>query len=212
MLSQEHAQRIAQAVKAAEAATSAEISVCILPASGEDRGIAAIAGALAFVVVQSIGSMLWLDPLIVAGVGVLAAILMFWLCDRFDLGLRFLPARLLVKDARRAARTIFLDHGLDNAPERNAEPATVAMTGATVMLFVSRAERYVEILPDRAAAAAIEPAHWSVIVDEFRQRMRKADLGDAAAGAVAAIGKLCALHFPASGANPDRVSNQPIQG
>jgi putative membrane protein len=201
MLSQEHAQRIEQAVKVAEAATSAEISVCILPASGEDRGIAAIAGALAFVVVQSIGSMLWLDPLIVAGVGVVAAILVFWLCDRFDLGLRCLPARLLVKDARRAARTIFLDHGLDNAPERNA-----------VLLFVSRAERYVEILPDRAAAAAIEPAHWSVIVDDFRQRMRKADLGEAAAGAVAAIGKLCALHFPASGANSDRVSNQPIQG
>jgi putative membrane protein len=201
MLSQEHAQRIEQAVKVAEAATSAEISVCILPASGEDRGIAAIAGALAFVVVQSIGSMLWLDPLIVAGVGVVAAILVFWLCDRFDLGLRCLPARLLIKDARRAARTIFLDHGLDNAPERNA-----------VLLFVSRAERYVEILPDRAAAAATEPAHWSAIVDEFRQRMRKADLGEAAAGAVAAIGKLCALHFPASGDNPDRVSNQPIQG
>ena len=200
MLSQEHAQRIEQAVKAAEAATSAEISVCILPASGEDRGIAAIAGALAFVVVQSIGSMLWLDPLIVAGVGVVAAILVFWLCDRFDLGLRCLPARLLVKDARRAARTVFLDHGLDNAPERNA-----------VLLFVSRAERYVEILPDRAAAAAIEPARWSVIVDEFRQHMRKADLGEAAAGAVAAIGKLCTVHFPASGANPDRVSNQPIQ-
>jgi putative membrane protein len=201
MLSQEHAQRIEQAVKVAEAATSAEISVCVLPASGEDRGIAAIAGALAFVVVQSIGSMLWLDPLIVAGVGVVAAILVFWLCDRFDVGLRCLPARLLVKDARRAARTIFLDHGLDNAPERNA-----------VLLFVSRAERYVEILPDRAAAAAIEPTHWSVIVDEFRQRMRKADLGEAAAGAVAAIGKLCAVHFPASGDNPDRVSNQPIQG
>ncbi len=131
-----------------------------------------------------------------------AAILVFWLCDRFDLGLRCLPARLLVKDARRAARAAFLDHGLDNTPERNA-----------VMLFVSRAERYVEILPDRAAAAAIEPAHWSAIVDEFRQRMRaRRDLGEAVAGAVAAIGKICAVHFPASGANPDRVSNQPIQG
>ena len=201
MLSQEHAQRIEQAVKAAEAATSAEIAVCILPASGDDRGIAAIVGAVAFVVAQSIGSTLWLDPLVVAGVDIVAAILAFWLCDRFDLGLRCLPARLLVKDARRAARTVFMDQSLDDTPERNA-----------VLLFVSRAERYVEILPDRAAAAAIEPAHWSVIVDEFRQRMRKAGLGEAAAGAVAAIGKLCALHFPASGANPDRVSNQPIQG
>jgi putative membrane protein len=112
-----------------------------------------------------------------------------------------LPARLLVKDARRAARAIFLDSGLDNTPERNA-----------IMLFVSRAERYVEILPDRAAAAAIEPAHWSAIVDGFRQAARKGDLGEAVADAVAAIGRICAVHFPASGANPDRVSNQPIQG
>lgn len=199
MLSQEHAQRIEQAVKVAEAATSAEISVCILPASSDDRGIAAIAGAVAFVAVQGIGAMFWLDALIVAGVGVVAAILAFWLCDRFDLGLRLLPARLLVKDARRAARAVFLDQGLDNTPERNA-----------ILLFVSRAERYVEILPDRAAAAAIAPAHWSAIIDEFRQRMRKGDLGEAAAGAVAAIGTLCALHFPASGDNPDRVANRPI--
>jgi putative membrane protein len=203
MLNKEQAERIEQAVKAAESATSSEISVCILPASGDDRGMAAIAAAIVFAAIQGGAPILWwgLDPLILTGAAIVAAILAFWLCDRFDLGLRWLPARLLIKDARRAARAAFLDHGLDNSPERNA-----------VLLFVSRAERYVEILPDRAAAAAIEPAHWSVIVDEFRQRMRKADLGEAAAGAAAAIGKLCAVHFPASGANPDRVSNQPIQG
>ncbi|HEV8391056.1 MAG TPA: TPM domain-containing protein [Dongiaceae bacterium] len=203
MLNKEQAERIEQAVKAAESATSSEISVCILPASGDDRGMAAIAAAIVFAAIQGGAPILWwgLDPLILTGAAIVAAILAFWLCDRFDLGLRWLPARLLIKDARRAARAAFLDHGLDNSPERNA-----------VLLFVSRAERYVEILPDRAAAAAIEPAHWSVIVDEFRQRMRKADLGEAAAGAAAAIGKLCAVHFPSSGANPDRVSNQPIQG
>jgi putative membrane protein len=203
MLTQDQSQRIEQAVRAAEMTTSAEIAVCIRRASGDDRFLAAIIGAIVFIAIDTIGPAIWwnYDRLVWVGVALVGGILAFWLCDRFDLGLRCLPARLLVKDARRAARTIFLDHGLDNAPERNA-----------VLLFVSRAERYVEILPDRAAAAAIEPAHWSVIVDEFRQRMRKADLGDAAAGAVAAIGKLCALHFPASGANPDRVSNQPIQG
>ena len=201
MLSQEHAQRIEQAVKAAEFGTSAEIAVCILPASGDDRGLAAIVGAIAFAAVQAVGSAMWLVPLTVIPAALVAAILVFWLCDRFDLGLRCLPANLLVKDARRAARAAFLDSGLDNTPERNA-----------VMLFVSRAERYVEIMPDRAAAAAIEPAHWSAIVDGFRQAARKSDLGEAVAGAVAAIGTICAVHFPASGANPDRVSNQPIQG
>lgn len=203
MLSKQQADRIASAVRDAEAHTSSEIAVGIVPSSGDDRGIAAVVGALIFALVASVAPTIWwnIDRLIWTGIALVAGILVFWLCDRFDLGLRCLPARLLVKDARRVARAIFLDHGLDNTPERNA-----------VLLFVSRAERYVEILPDRAAAAAIEPTRWSTIVEEFRQAARKGDLGEAVAGAVAAIGVVCAVHFPASGANPDRVSNQPIQG
>lgn len=202
-LSKEQADRVEAAVREAEAGTSSEIAVAIVPSSGDDRGMAAIVGVLAFGLISVVGPAIWwnLDRLLWMGIAIVIAIIAFWLCDRFDLGLRCLPARLLVKDARRAARATFLDNGLDNTPERNA-----------VMLFVSRAERYVEILPDRGAAAAIESAHWSAIVDGFRQAARKGDLGEAVAGAVAAIGKICAVHFPASGANPDRVSNQPIQG
>jgi putative membrane protein len=203
MLTKEQAQRIEQAVKEAEAATSSEIAVCILAASGDDRGMAAIAGVMVFAAIHAGAPIFWwgLDPLVLTAMAIVAAILAFWLCDRFDLGLRCLPARLLVKDARRAARAAFLDHGLDNSPERNA-----------ILLFVSRAERYVEILPDRAVAAAIEPAQWSGIVDEFRKRMHGGDLGEAVAGAVAKIGAACAAHFPASAVNPDRVPNRPIDG
>lgn len=203
MLNENQARRIEEAVKAAETATSAEIAVCIRRASGDDRFLAAIIGAVVFIAIDTIGPAIWwnYDRLVWIGVALIAAILVFWLCDRFDLGLRCLPAKLLVEDSRRAARAAFLDGGLDNTPERNA-----------VMLFVSRAERYVEILPDRVAAAVIEPTHWIAIVDGFRQAARKSDLGEAVAGAVTAIGQVCAAHFPASGANPDRVSNQPIQG
>lgn len=203
MLTREQSRRIEQAVQAAETATSAEIAVCVRRASGDDRFLAAIIGVVVFISIDTIGPAVWwnFDRLVWVGVALIVGIVVFWLCDRFDLGLRCLPASLLVKDARRAARASFLDSGLDNTPERNA-----------VMLFISRAERYVEILPDRAAAAAIEPAHWSAIVDGFRQAMRKGDLDEAVAGAVAAIGQICAVHFPASGANPDRVSNQPTQG
>jgi putative membrane protein len=203
MLSKQQAERIEAAVRDAEERTSCEIAVGIVPSSGDDRGVAAIVGALAFVLLASVAPTVWwnIDRLTWTGTALAAGIVVFWLCDWFDLGLRCLPARLVVKDARRAARATFLDRGLDDTPGRNA-----------VLLFVSRAEHYVEILPDRAAAVAIEPAHWSAIVDRFRQEMRKADLGEAVAGAVSAIGQVCALHFPASGANPDRVSNQPIQG
>jgi putative membrane protein len=202
MLSKQQAERIEAAVRDAEARTSCEIAVSIVPSSGDDRGVAAIVGALVFALIAGVVPAVWwnIDRLTWTGIALAVGILVFWLCDRFDLGLRCLPANLLVKDARRAARAAFLDSGLDNTPERNA-----------VMLFVSRAEHYVEILPDRAAAAAIEPAHWSAIVDGFRQAARKDDFGEAVAAAVGAIGQICAVHFPASGANPDRVSNQPIQ-
>jgi putative membrane protein len=202
MLSNEQAGKIEAAVKAAEAGTSAEIAVAILPSSGDDRGLAAIAGAVVFAVIVTAGPAIWwnIDRLVWTGIALIAAIVVFWLCDRFDLGLRCLPARLLVKDARRAARAVFLEHGLDATPERNA-----------ILLFVSRAEHYVEILPDRAAAAAIRPAQWEGIVDAFRRQMHQTDLGEAVANAVASIGTLCTVHFPASGANPDHVSNRPIE-
>src|SRR5262249_9384091 len=134
------------------------------------------------------------------GIGLVAALLVFWLCDHFDLGLRCLPAQLLVKDARRAARAVFLDHALDDSAERN-----------DVLLFVSRAERYVEILPDRAAMAAIAPAGGRGCGAGFRGGLRDAAWGDAVAGAVSKTGTLCPPPFPAPGANPDRVPNQPIQ-
>ena len=139
-------------------------------------------------------------PLVWLGMAFVAAVVVFLVFDRFDLGLRLLPARLLVKDARRAARAVFLDQRLDAIAERNS-----------VLLFVARAERYVEILPDRAAAAAVDPARWTEIVEAFRQQVRSADIGDAVAGAVTKIGALCAAPFPPGAANPDTVPNRPIQ-
>jgi len=202
ILSQQQADRIEAAVREAEASTNSQIAVSVMPASSDDRGMAAIAGALVFGLVSGIGPAVWwnLDRLTWMGIAIVAAIIVFWLCDRFDLGLRCLPARLLIKDARRAARATFVDHCLDNTSERNA-----------VLLFISRAEHYVEILPDRAAAAAIAPAQWARIVDQFRADMHKMDLGEAVAHAVSAIGQMCAAHFPAGAADLDRVSNRPLQ-
>jgi putative membrane protein len=202
ILTKHQADRIEAAVKEAETHTSSEIVVGIVPCSGDDRGMAAIAGALIFALVAGIGPTIWwnLDRPTWAGIAIAVALLVFWLCDRFDLGLRCLPARLLIKDARRTARAIFVDHAIDSTPERNA-----------ILLFISRAERYVEILPDRAAAAAIEPAAWARIVEEFRHCIRNSDIGEAAAAAIAAIGRQCAAHFPVSGANPDRLPDRPIQ-
>lgn len=201
MLTEGEAGLIERAVRDAEAKTSAEIAICVLRASGEDRGIAAIVGALLLAVALGAFSVLPLefDPLVSLGIAVALALAGFLICDAWDLGLRLLPARYLIKDARRAARAMFLDHGLDALPERNA-----------VLLFISRAERYVEILPDRALAAKVAPEHWAEVVAEFRDAARKSGLAAAAAGAIGRIGGLAATAFPADAGNPDRAPNRPI--
>lgn len=201
MLSKPEADHIARAVREAEAHTSAEIAVCVVKASGEDRGVAAIVSTLVLAVALGVFELAWpeFDRVYALAVAFALAAASFLICDLGDLGLRLLPAPLLVKDARRAARAVFLDHRLDATPERNA-----------VLLFVSRAERYVEILPDRALAAAVTPERWVGVIAEFRAAAGQAGVAEAACAAVARIGALCAEAFPADGANPDRRANRPI--
>jgi putative membrane protein len=201
MLSTDEADRIERAIRGAERETSAEIVICIRKSSGEDRGIAAMAGALILLLV--IGFFETVRPeihlLISVAVALTLAVATFLLCDRLDLGLKLLPARLVAQDARRTARAMFLDRGLDTTPQRNA-----------VLLFVSRAERYIEILPDRGLAAKVPPEHWADIIASFRETARQKGMVEAAAAAVAKIGAVCAGPFPATAENTDHISNRPI--
>lgn len=201
MLNQKDSRQIEQAVSSAEALTSTEITICIRRASGQDRGMAALVGAIVLAAIAGAGTALYPEMNIYAlmALALAAGVLMFAIVDWFDLGLRLLPAHLLIKEARRAARAMFLDHGIDTTPQRNA-----------VLLFVSRAERYVEILPDRGLAAAVPAECWADIVMSFQETARQRNVVGAVCDAVAAIGAACAGPFPASADNPDLISNKPI--
>lgn len=201
MLTKEEAGSIERAIRNAEAKTSTEIVVWILRSSGEDRGIAAIAGALMLLLVLGVTEIIQpaINLFLSLGIAFALAVIVFVACDRLNLGLRILPARLVARDARRAARAVFLDRELDATPERNA-----------VLLFISRAERYVEILPDRGLAAAVPAQRWANIVTSFQKVARQKGVAEAAADAVGRIGAVCAGPFPADAANPDLISNKPV--
>lgn len=201
MLKQEETKQIEEAIRAAEAKTGSEIVISIRQSSGEDRGIAALAGVLALALVGGLGEALWPEIstyLLLAG-ALAAGIGVFLLADWLDLGLKLLPARLLTQAAWRAARVAFLDHGLDATPQRNA-----------VLLFVSRAERYVEILPDRGLAAAVPPQRWSNIVSAFGEIARRRGMVEAVIETIGRIGAVCAGPFPADAGNPDLIPNKPV--
>lgn len=201
MLKQEEVLQIEQAIRSAEAKTSSEIAVCMLRASGEDRGIAALVGFIALALAGGLGGFLWpeMSVYLIFAVALAAGIAGFLLADRFDLGLKLLPSHLVAQDARLKARAVFLNHDLDTTPQRNA-----------VLLFISRAERYVEILPDRGLAAAVPAQRWVNIVTSFQEVARQKGMAEAAADAVGRIGAICAGPFPADAVNPDLISNKPV--
>lgn len=201
MLEQHEADCIAQAVKEAEARTTTEIVVCIRDSSGQDRGVAALVGLIALVLAQVLAGILapeaGLFPMLVVSLAV--GVAAFLLSDWLDLGLKLLPPVMVMEAARDAARAAFLDRGVDRTPDRNA-----------VLLFVSRAERYVEILPDRGLADAIPGQRWRNVTAKFRANARRDGMVPAVAAAVAELGAVCAGPFPATRENPNLISDRPI--
>lgn len=200
-LNQDEARRIEEAVSTAEAKTSSEIVVCIRRTSGEDRGVAALVGVAVLAAVAGLIATLWpeMNTYLLIGLALAAGVIAFTAADWFDLGLKLLPAQLLTQESGQAARAAFLDRRIDATPERNA-----------VLLFISRAERYVEILPDRGLAAAVPAQRWINIVASFQEMARRKGMVEAVCDTVGRIGAVCAGPFPADADNPDLISNKPV--
>ena len=78
-----------------------------------------------------------------------------------------------------------------------------------VLIYVLMADRTVEVVADRGAAALIAPAQWeasSMIMEKHFQARR---FREGALAGVGAIGDLLARHFPARAGDRDELPNQP---
>lgn len=73
---------------------------------------------------------------------------------------------------------------------------TEADTG--VLIFVSEAERYVEILVDRGIASRIDNAAWETIVAAFTERVKQGRVLEGFLGCIESAGALLARHVPAT--------------
>lgn len=82
---------------------------------------------------------------------------------------------------------------------------------AGILLFVSVAEHYVEIIADQAVAEKVDDKVWAEAIEKFVRQVRS---GQVAAGFSAAIedcGKILLSHFPGSKRNPDELPNHLIE-
>jgi putative membrane protein len=198
MTEQEHA-RIAEAIRGAEANTAGEI-YCVVARSSDGYFFSA---AMVFTV-----------SILVIGLAVAFLMETWWLTMRLPV---FVSAQLLALAAalalvyalpglriRLAPRRWQYIRAHDNALKqflaRNVH-LTTERTG--VLIFVSLAERYAEIVADAGINAKVPQDMWDSIVAGLLDDAKHGLLADGFVTAVAAVGALLAEHFPVG---PDDVN------
>ncbi|MDH0801394.1 MULTISPECIES: TPM domain-containing protein [Pseudomonas] len=184
----EHEQRqVAEAIARVEKTTDAEL-VTVLAARADDYAYIPLlwASLIALVVpgvVHYLSGYLTMYTLLVA-----QWVTFIVLCLVFRLPkvtTRLIPRSVRHWRASNLARRQFLEQNLHH---------TVGSTG--VLIFVSEAERYVEILVDDGISKRLDDSNWDAIVQAFTQQVKQ---GQTLAGFIACVeacGELLKVHVP----------------
>ncbi|MBL4570124.1 MAG: TPM domain-containing protein [Alcanivorax sp.] len=100
---------------------------------------------------------------------------------------RVVPRRLQRMRAAGLARQAFLEQGMHRT-----------RGGTGLLIFVSEAEHYVEILADQGIARHVDDSEWQAIVDAFIARVKAGRVAEGFQECVAACGDKLATHVPAT--------------
>jgi putative membrane protein len=193
--------RIAEAVKAAEARTSAEIVVAVEtdPCEEADATLALIgAGLLAIAAAVPLSVLGFnLEAIVIvqlAAFGVLAALAASRRV-RHMLGIDRLPTGAAHEEAHRAFREL----GLDRTQGRTA-----------VLIHVAVADRHVEIIADEGVHEAVAPETWRETVHEVVAAAKQGRLTDGIVAAVKRCGDALAEALPPEPGLGDELPNAPV--
>jgi len=194
--------RIADAVRAAEAGTRGEIVTVIARESSDYLPIALLWAG--FIALLAPGLILLFRPNIGVfylyeiqlGIFVAAMMVLHW----SPLKMFFVPTALQRRYARRLAREQFFVQGLHLTRER---------TG--VLVFVSVAEHYVEILADAGIHERSSKGEWDDVVTYFIADVRAGRIEQGFLSAIAACGDKLAQHFPRRENDKNELPNRLIE-
>lgn len=201
MISNADKARVVEAIRVAEAQTSGELFCVIAHASSGYRLVPIAWAALLALLVP-----LPLIYLTKFSVGVIylvqltafiaAAAVMSIPAIRY----RIVPQRAMRERAHVEAMRQFLAQGLHLTERR---------TG--VLIFVSIAEHYAEIVADEGINAKVEPAVWEAAIGMAITAIRDGRLGDGLVAAVERCGEVLAAKFPPGAINHDELPNKVVE-
>lgn len=116
------------------------------------------------------------------------------------LHLKLIPRRVKHAHASRLARAQFYQQGVQ-----------VTAHHSGVLLFVSLAERYVEIVADKGIHERIGEARWQGIIDRFVAQVGRGRVAAGFVDAITACGAAMAEHYPPDSAGTDELSDGLIE-
>src|SRR5919206_399607 len=182
----EDRERIAAAIRAAEARTSGEIVVVLAQRSDDYRFVPLLWAALAGLFVPF--PLIWLTRLPALHIQLIALAAFTILALAFSypaVKLAVVPGALKRHTAHQAAVEQFLARNLHVTTER---------TG--VLIFASLAERYAEVIADEGIASKVAPAVWDEAVAALIAEAKAGHIAEGVLRAVGLVGEVLAVHFP----------------
>ena len=198
-ISTEDRERIANAIRSAEARTSGEI-VCVLARTSTHAtalpAVLAAAAALATPWLLMFFTAMTVQQILSIQIAVFLVLLMLF-CSP---GLRvvLMPRKMRRAVAHQMAMQQFISRGLEGNKER-----------AGILIFVSLAERYARIIAGDEISARVPQSAWQSAVDALIGHTRDGRIADGFIAAITACGDELARHFPKAAGNhnklPDRI-------
>ncbi|MBT5413092.1 MAG: hypothetical protein HOH66_02670 [Rhodospirillaceae bacterium] len=185
-LTQAERQALRAAVEAAEQKTAAEFVTVLARESDDYVFPSTLAAAALTFILSGIAALFVSDAVLLFACqsGVFIALALLFRLP--GLRARFVPLALRRRRVGRHARLLFLDLGLHRTKNR---------TG--VMLFVSLAERYVEIIADDGVQRHLDGNEaWEKVVADFVAAVKAGRPAEGMTGAVEACAAVLAAHLP----------------
>jgi putative membrane protein len=200
LVNKDDRERIAKAIEDAERQTSGEI-VAMITASSASYYFAPVLWAALIALALPWPLIYWtwiqVQHIYLAQLAAFAFLtfLFMWRPLRYAL----VPTHVKRQRAHRRAVEQFLTQNLHTTDDR---------TG--VLIFVSVAEHYAEIVADASIHQKVSETEWQTIVDALTARIGEGKAADGFVMAIEAVGRLLARHFPPGALNPSTLPNHLI--
>ncbi|UAW99659.1 TPM domain-containing protein [Halopseudomonas nanhaiensis] len=189
LLTEAEQRQVAEAIDRIEQDTDAEMVTVLAEQADDYRYIPLLWASLLALIVP--GALLFIPGLVGAGYLLLVQWVTFVVLALLfrvpRIGTNLIPRSVRHWRASNLARRQFIELDLHHTD------------GATGMLiFVSEAERYVEIMVDRGIASRIDNSVWEAIVERFTTQVRRGDVLQGFLDCIESCGAELKAHVPAS--------------